>query len=94
MRIRYTTRAFSDRESIFDYLVERSPKGALSVQRAIVGTIRSLAEFPRLGRLTDVADVRELTVPRYPYKVYYRIDGDEIWVVHIRDARRRPWLEP
>jgi toxin ParE1/3/4 len=94
MKIRHTRRALLDQESIFDYLDERSPKGALNVQRAIVRAIRSLAEFPRLGRLTDATEVRELNVPRYPYKVYYRIDGDEIWIVHIRDARRRPWLEP
>jgi plasmid stabilization system protein ParE len=50
-------------------------------------------EYPRLGRPTGLAEVRELTVPRYPYKVYYRVDGDEIWILHIRDARRRPLAE-
>ena len=92
MRIRYAPRAFSDRRSISDYLNERSPQGALNVQRAIVQAVRSLKEYPRLGRPTALAEVRELTVPRYPYKVYYRIDGEEIWILHIRDARRRPWL--
>ena len=28
---------------------------------------------------------------RYPYIIYYRIVGDEIWVVHIRHAVREPW---
>ena len=28
---------------------------------------------------------------RYPYRVYYRIRGDEVWIVHIRDMRREPW---
>ena len=94
MRIRYAQRALSDRRSISEYLKERSPQGARNVQRSIVQAIRSLAGYPRLGRSTMVAEVRELTVPRYPYKVYYRIDGEEIWILHIRDARRRPWLEP
>jgi plasmid stabilization system protein ParE len=93
MRIRYTKRAFLDRESIFDYLDERSPQGARNVQRAVAQAIRSLELYPQLGRITAVAEVRELAVPRYPYKVYYRIDGDEIRILHIRDARRRPWLE-
>jgi hypothetical protein len=35
--------------------------------------------------------VRELSVPRQPYKVYYRIERGEIWLVHIRDTRRKPW---
>jgi plasmid stabilization system protein ParE len=90
MRVRYTRRAFLDREAIFDYLVERSPKGAINVQRAIARAIRSLETYPGLGRLTEIAGVRELVVPRYPY----RAEGEEIWVLHIRDARRRPWPAP
>jgi hypothetical protein len=31
------------------------------------------------------------SVPRRLYKVYYRIDGEEVWIVHIRDTRRKPW---
>jgi toxin ParE1/3/4 len=94
MRVRYTTRAFLERETIFDYLEERSPKGALNVQRAIARTVRALEGYPRLGQVTNVADVRELTVPRYPYKIYYRVEGEEVLILHVRDARRRPWPAP
>jgi toxin ParE1/3/4 len=86
MRVRYTRRAFTDREAIYDYLDERSPKGAVSVQRAIVHTIRALEAHPRPGQLTNFADIHELAVPRYPY----RVDVDEIWILHIHDTRRRP----
>jgi plasmid stabilization system protein ParE len=65
MRVRYTRRAFTDREAIYDYLEERSPKGAASVQRAIAHTIKALEAYPRLGQLTDFADIHELAVPRY-----------------------------
>lgn len=51
MRIRYTRRAFLDREAIFDYLDERSPKGAINVQRAVVRAIRALETYPGLGRV-------------------------------------------
>ena len=94
MRVRYTTRAFLEREAIFDYLDERSPRGAFNVQRAIARAVRTLEEYPRLGQLTNIAEVRELTVPRYPYKVYYRIEGEEVWILHVRDARRRRWPAP
>ena len=49
MRIRYTRRAFLDRETIFEYLDERSPKGALDVQRTIVRAIRTLEIYPQIG---------------------------------------------
>jgi plasmid stabilization system protein ParE len=61
------------------------------VKLAIVRAIRGLASHPRLGRLTDRTDVNELIVPRLPYKIYYRVEHEEVWILHIRDARRRPW---
>jgi toxin ParE1/3/4 len=91
MNVRYTVRAFADRETIFDYLEKRNPSAALNVKRSIEETIAALAWHPRIGQPTNKPGIYELTVPRRPYKVYYRIDGDEIWIVHIRDARRRPW---
>ncbi|HEY2135103.1 MAG TPA: type II toxin-antitoxin system RelE/ParE family toxin [Xanthobacteraceae bacterium] len=91
MKVRYTPRAFADREAIYDYLETRNPQGARNVQLAVVQAIRGLAYHPRLGQRTDKAGVYELIVPRRPYKVYYRVEGEEVWILHIRDARRRPW---
>jgi len=91
MRVRYSPRAFADREAIFAYLESRSPQGARNVKRAIVNAIRLLGSHPQMAPPTDVPGVRELSVPRLPYKVYYRIERGEIWIVHIRDARRKPW---
>jgi len=91
MRVRYTPRAFADREAIFDYLEKRSPQGARVVKQAIENSIRRLEQFPYSAPLTDESGAHELIVPRRPYKVYYRIVGDEVWIVHIRHAARRPW---
>ncbi len=44
-----------------------------------------------MAPLTDEPGVYELIVPRRPYKMYYRVKGEEVWIVHIRDARRQPW---
>jgi plasmid stabilization system protein ParE len=90
MKVRYSLGAFADRESIFKYLEPRNPQAAHKVKLAIVQAIRGLASH-RLGRKTDMSGVFELIVPRHPYKIYYRIERDEVWIVHIRDARRRPW---
>lgn len=95
MIIRYTRRAFAEREAIYDHIESENPVGALNIKRAIARTVRALGLFPRLGRKTDFRDIRELVVPRYPYKIYYRIVSDEeIWILHFRDARRKAWEGP
>ena len=91
MKIRYTARAFADRESIFDYIEKRSPRGARAVKQTIENTIRRLEHFPYSAPATDEPEIRELIVPHLPYKVYYRVVAEEVWIVHIRHAARRPW---
>jgi plasmid stabilization system protein ParE len=60
------------------------------VEAAIRSTIELLADFPKIGRDRPELDARTLGGPRYSYTVYYRIEDDAIWIVHIRDDRRRP----
>lgn len=44
-----------------------------------------------MAPMTEEPGIFELTIVRYPYKVYYQVEGEEVWVVHIRDARRERW---
>jgi plasmid stabilization system protein ParE len=90
MKVRYTARAFADRETIFDYLSARNPSVAREVKSFIKKQINDLQYFPERYPLIDEADVRARLV-RYPYVVYYRIRGTEISILHIRHTSRRPW---
>jgi plasmid stabilization system protein ParE len=91
MRVRYTTRAQRDLSEIYAYLDQRSPVAAQSVKNSIERRIAWLAEFPLMAPATDESGIYELTIIRYPYKIYYEVVGDEVWILHLRDARRRPW---
>jgi toxin ParE1/3/4 len=93
VKVRYTRQALSDIFGIATYIRERNPSAAAHVENAIRSTIGLLAEFPKIGRERAELDVRSLGVSRYPYTVYYRIEGEEIWIVHVRDDRRKP-LQP
>ncbi len=93
MSVRYSPRAFNDLVDIVAYLDWRSPAAARAVRRAIETSIAILADFPELAPLTDIPEVREMTIVRYPYKVYYTVLEGDVWIVHIRDARRRPWSD-
>ena len=45
-----------------------------------------------MAPVTDEVAVLELSIVRYPYKVYYELSHDEeVWILHIRDTRRKSW---
>jgi toxin ParE1/3/4 len=91
MRVRYTLQAQRDLDSIYTYLDRRSPAAAQSVKNLIEHRISGLADFPFMAPETSESGIYELTIVQYPYKVYYEIEGNEVWILHIRDSRRRPW---
>ena len=59
LRIRLTARATRDLEEIRAYLLERNPQGADNVRADIDRTIETLAEFPGIGRDSDLPEVRD-----------------------------------
>jgi toxin ParE1/3/4 len=89
MNIAYAPRALRDLKSIGAYLTERNPEGAASVLGAIKSSIDTLSFFPQIGRLIDEAGHRRVPVVRYPYMIFYRIDGNELLILHIRHTSRR-----
>jgi toxin ParE1/3/4 len=91
MKVRYTPRAFSDREAIFSYLESRNPAAAQTVASLIARRIRELAERPFKGRKTDRVGIYTLWVAPYPYRIFYSIQEDDVVILHIRHTSRRPW---
>jgi toxin ParE1/3/4 len=91
MKVRYTPRARGDLQLILQYIDERSPLGARNVKRSIQKTIELIGEFPEGGRQAGEQATRVLPVGRYPYFIYWSVENGEVWIVHIRHARRRPW---
>lgn len=89
MRLVPSARSIADLDAISNYLVERNPQAARRVEAAIRATLEQLVDFPLIGRIDEELDARVVGVSRYPYLIYYRVEGDEIGIIHIRDARRR-----
>jgi toxin ParE1/3/4 len=90
MKLRYTRRARDDLQAIYDYLDQVSPFGAKSVKQTLERRIRLLGDIPFMAPATDEPGVFELSIVRYPYKVYYRVENDEVRIVHIRHTSRQP----
>jgi toxin ParE1/3/4 len=92
MKVRYTRRALGDIKSIYSYIEPDNPKAARAVEIVIRQTAELLSNFPHLGVKTARSpEFRGIKAGRYSYRIYYRIRGDEIWIVHIRHMARRPW---
>ena len=89
MRVRYTPRAFSDLDDIRTYIHERSPVSAQRVVAVIERIVSRLADFPESGQRSDELDVRVIYATRYPYRIYYRVAGDDVLILHIRHAARK-----
>jgi plasmid stabilization system protein ParE len=57
MRVRYTGRAFANREAAFDFIEKRSPQSARKVIRFISERIIGLGDHPCSGTKTNKAGI-------------------------------------
>lgn len=86
----YSSQALRDLSSIREYLVARSPSGAARVRDRILSRIGALTDFPESGAPTPDPDIRISQLTRYPYRIYYAVEKDELVVLHIRHTARAP----
>jgi len=77
MKVRYTPRARGDMDAILSYIDQRNPQGARNVARTIHKTVELIGQFPQTGRLAGEQGTRVLPVGRYPYLIYWSVEGDE-----------------
>jgi toxin ParE1/3/4 len=73
-------------------VVARNPSAAEKVIATIKQSIDRLAEFPYAARRSEIRDVRELAIVRYPYMVFYTVDeaADEVQILRVRHTSQDP----
>jgi toxin ParE1/3/4 len=77
MRLIWSPEAVNDLAALRDYIEQHNPAAARRVARHIIHNVeRLLSENPKMGRLGRIPDTRELVIPRTPFLVPYRLDGD------------------
>ena len=61
---------------------------------AIEAAFRSIESFPRIGTEVTPAvagrEVRRFVVQRFPYVVFYEVNGDDVLVLAVPYQRQRP----
>jgi toxin ParE1/3/4 len=81
-------------EAIADYIGLDKPSAAAKFVRRIFAKVESLRRFPQIGSVpTEIADLpyRQLIVP--PCRVFYRIEGKKVYVVHVMRHEQRLRLD-
>lgn len=93
MKCIYSPRAVRDLESIASYYRSvADPKIANAMGDRIKSLISSLLENPESApRVPSRPNVRAVFVSRFPFKIFYRLKGATIEILHIRHTGRRPW---
>jgi toxin ParE1/3/4 len=94
MTTRFTPRARNDLRDILEYVAKESPASADRLRLAFVDAAKLVAMRPHLGlRNASVPELRSRLVARYPYRIHYRVENTDVWIIHIRHSARRPWNE-
>jgi plasmid stabilization system protein ParE len=89
LRLIMTRRAERDLARVKAYIAQHNPAAAERVRQRIRQSIVLLCDYPYLGRPTARAEVLMTSVPRYRYKIYFTVVGDELRIIHIRHGSRR-----
>jgi addiction module RelE/StbE family toxin len=88
MKVRYAPRARNDIDEIAEYIQKDNPRAATAVVRQLRATGRLLGRHPELGRRTQHPSIRVKRAGRYPYLMYYRVDDEQVTIVHVRHGSR------
>ena len=91
MRVRFTPSARAQFLAALDYIRADDPQAALDLRERAGVSLSRLVRFPESGRVvSELPDlgVREVIVP--PYRFFYRVKGDIVWVVAVWHSAQIP----
>lgn len=90
MRIVFLPTTASDFEWIAEYYLSVFPEGGPKAYGRLDRAITNVSANPRLGKAIAQTVYRKYAVPRTPFCLIYRIEGETIEILHIWDQRSNP----
>ncbi|MGQ0681453.1 type II toxin-antitoxin system RelE/ParE family toxin [Bradyrhizobium sp.] len=92
MKPAYSRRALADLEAIASYYsANASPAIAESIERRFREVVDRICCLPDAApRVSQRSQVRVATVVRYPFRIFYRVRGETVDILHIRHTSRFP----
>lgn len=89
MRIDWLESAFLDLHRVRDYIRQFNPIAAQKTVACIEAAAKNLARFPEMGPEGEVPGTRELTIPRLPYFIVYRLVGDSVQILRVMHDKQK-----
>ena len=90
MSVTWTETATDQLEAIRDYLARSSPGYAQALAGRVVVRTEALDEQPLLGaEVPEYGDPEIREVFEHPYRILYRVFGQEVQVIGVIHAARR-----
>jgi toxin ParE1/3/4 len=81
--------ALADLEAIAEYIALENPQAASELVQRVVGHAEQLAEHPESGsRVPELGRSRYRQLIELPCRVFYRYDGQQVFVVHVMRTER------
>jgi plasmid stabilization system protein ParE len=88
-RILWSDIAKQDFRSALAWLRRHNRRAAIDAELDILNMIVSIAQRPFAGRSDIQSDVKLRSLPKWHRRIAYRIEGDDIRLLSIRDTRRK-----
>jgi toxin ParE1/3/4 len=93
MRTVWSPQAIDDLVALRTYIEQDNPAAARRIVLHIIQNIDTLLpRSPEMGRPGRVPGTRELIIPRTPFIVPYRLEGNTIQILRVLHGARR-WPE-
>ena len=94
MKVVFTDSALRDLDDMTIWLAVHYPGLGAAVERRLRIVVAHIARWPESMRASAKRPgVRVALLGRYPYKVFYRVGGGVLEILHIHHAARAPWDE-
>lgn len=88
MRIIWSEPAIANLEAIHEYISRDAPGRADRFVQRIIAAAEPLQDHPHLGRVVPEGDGRQREVLLDAYRIIYRVEADEIYIVTVVHGAR------
>jgi len=77
--------------AVVSFIRQENPSAASRFVRRAAGRLRALKKFPQAGRkLPEFPDLPHREVIIRPYRFFYRVVGETVWIVDVWHSAQQP----